>query len=264
MTPITRDMLMAYADGQLSDSDRISVETHLAGNPDAQAEVAQIQRENHAIRTLFEPVGAEPVPARLKPERLVAAQKHQRWRMLQQAAMITALLGIGMAAGWLLRPGDTPLQHDRLIADAVSAHTVYAAENRHAVEVGGDDAEHLSGWLSNRLATNLAMPDLSAQGLTFMGGRLLPSPASQGGRAAQLMYETAGGERLTLYVTPASGEGPSYETVSFGADTALYWSNAAITCTIVGTEAPERLEAIANSVFAQLTPAGTGGDNYRG
>jgi len=266
MTPITRDMLMAYCDGQLGDADRSAVETHLAANPDAMAEVALIQRQNHAIQTLFAPAGAEPVPARLKPARLAEAQKSRRWQTLQRAAMITALLGIGMAAGWLLRPsGDSPQLYDRLIADAVSAHTVYVAENRHAVEVAGDDSEHLSTWLSNRLATNLAMPDLSAQGLTFLGGRLLPAPAIPGGRAAQLMYEDRGGERLTLYITPAQGvDGPDYEKIAFGADTALYWANTLITCTIVGNEQPETLQAIANTVFSQLSPGQPAERVYRG
>ncbi|WEK04763.1 MAG: anti-sigma factor [Candidatus Devosia phytovorans] len=266
MTPITRDMLMAFADGQLSEPDRLAVQAHLASNADAAAEVALIQRQNLAIETLFAPAGAEPVPARLKPTRLAEVHKSRRWQTLQRAAMITLLLAAGMAAGWLLRPTTQPGPlYDRLIADAVSAHTVYVAENRHAVEVAGTDAEHLSSWLSNRLATNLPMPDLTAQGLTFMGGRLLPAPAIPGGRAAQLMYEDVGGERLTLYITPSQGvDGPDYESVNFGADTALYWANPLITCTIVGNEQPETFQAIANTVFAQLSPGPASERVYRG
>src|SRR5690606_31282913 len=97
--------------------------------------------------------------------------------------------------------------------------TVYVAESLHAVEVTGGDSEHLSTWLSNRLETGLAMPDLSTEGFTFLGGRLLPAPEIAGGRAAQLMYEDAAGERLTLYITPATGiSGPAYENVGFGLD----------------------------------------------
>ena len=266
MTQITRDMLMGFADGQLGASDTAAVEAHIAANPEVAAEVALIQRQNDAITTLFAPAGAEPIPARLKPARIAAAHKARRWQTLQRAAMITVVLAIGAAAGWMLRPAADPGRlYDRLIADAVSAHTVYVAENRHAVEVAGSDSEHLTTWLSNRLSTSLAMPDLSAQGLTFMGGRLLPAPAIPGGRAAQLMYEVAGGERLTLYITPATGvDGPNYESVNFGADTALYWSNDSITCTIVGNEPPEALQGIANTVFSQLSPAAPAERIYRG
>lgn len=264
MSDVTRDTLMAYADGQLDAVQRAAVAAHIAVNPDAAAEVSQQQRQADAIRTLFAPAGAETVPVRLRVARLEAQRKGQMWQGLQRAAMITVLLGSGLAAGWFLRPAaQGPALYDQLIASAVSAHTVYAAENRHAVEVAGTDAEHLSTWLSNRLDTALPMPDLTAQGLSFMGGRLLPAPQIPGGRAAQLMYEDAAGKRLTLYVTPSTGVGgPDYEAVDFGPDTALYWSNALITCTIIGEAPAEMLQAIAKSVFSQLSPSAT--PTYRG
>lgn len=170
MTQITRDMLMAYADGQLDATQRAVIDAHLADNPEAAAVVALQQRQNDAIRTLFTPVGAEPVPVRLRPARLLAEQKKRALRAVRAAALVTVLLGTGLAAGWFLRPlSDTPELYDQLIASAVSAHTVYVAENRHAVEVAGSDADHLSTWLSNRLDTTLPMPDLTPQGLSFLG-----------------------------------------------------------------------------------------------
>lgn len=39
---------------------------------------------------------------------------------------------------------------------------------------------------------------LEARGLSLVGGRLLPGDAEH--PAAQLMYETAGGERVTLFL----------------------------------------------------------------
>lgn len=252
MSGIDRDTLMAYVDNQLDAASRASLEA----DPAAMAEIAVLQRQLDAIRTLYAPAGAEPVPARLDPHRLALAAQRRQWKSVAQAAMIVAVLGIGIAAGWLLRPSaGAPELYDRLIADAVSAHTVYSAENRHAVEVAGTDSEHLSTWLSNRLDTALAMPDLSVQGLQFLGGRLLPAPAIPGGRAAQLMYETTAGERLTLYITPSTGiHGPAYETVSLGNDQVLYWANSVLTCTIVGDQSREQLQAIANAVFSQLSP----------
>lgn len=251
MSGTDRDMIMAYIDDQLDAPARARVEADAA----AMAEIALLRRQSDAIRTLYGPVGAEAVPARLDPHRLALVIQRRRWAMMRQVAVLIAVLGIGIVTGWLNRPTPAPQVYDRLIADAVSAHNVYVAENRHAVEVPGSDAEHLSTWLSNRLDTSLAMPDLSANGFAFLGGRLLPAPAIPGGRAAQLMYEDASGERLTLYITPATGvDGPALETVSFGADNALYWSNATFTCTLVGTQTPQALQSIASSVFAQLDP----------
>ncbi len=252
MSAIDRDTIMAYLDDEMDPAHRAAVEA----DPRAMAEIAALQRQSDAIRTLYAPAGAEPVPRRLDPHRLALTRQRRRWSGVGRAAMLIVVLAIGIATGWLNRPmPDAPQLYDRLIASAVSAHTVYVAENRHAVEVAGSDSEHLSSWLSNRLDTALAMPDLSAQGLTFLGGRLLPAPEIAGGRAAQLMYEDTAGERLTLYITPATGvTGPDYEAVSFGRDTALYWANATFTCTLVGPQASNTMQAALTSVARQLSP----------
>lgn len=257
MSEITRDTLMAYADSALSPAERATVDAYLADHPEAAAEVALMQRQADAIRTLYGPAAAEPVPPRLSVEKLVQKQQKRRSRTFMRAAAAVVLIGLGLGSGWLLRgQADTPGIADRLIADAVSAHTVYVLENRHAVEVNSADSEHLSTWLSNRLQTTLAMPDLSASGLTFLGGRLLPAPNVPGGRAAQLMYEDSAGARLTLYVTPSPGPGtPTYELANLGLDTALFWADDVISCTITAPYPAEKLQAIARSVFSQLNPS---------
>lgn len=260
MSEITRDQMQAYADGQLDPAERRRLEAALDGRPEIAAEIAQIQRQSDAIRTLYGPVASEPVPNRLDISRLARAGRARRMRLGAAVAATFAMVAIGMAGGWLLRDrlGDAG-PADRLIASAVSAHTVFAAEGRHAVEVEGTDSAHLSQWLSSRLETRLAMPDLSASGLSFLGGRLLPAPESPGGRAAQLMYQDEGGERLTLYITPAAApDAPRYQLASLGLDTALYWADDLLTCTITAPYDADRLETIARSVFAQLSPRDSG------
>jgi len=267
MSAISRDQLMAYADGQLPVTDRATVEAYLAENADAAAEVGLIQRQTDAILTLFGPVGAEPVPVRLKPARLAAEIGRRRTRSLKWAVAAIALIGLGLAVGWFARPLLDGQPTSRvLIADAVQAHSVYVAESRHAVEVGGEESDHLSSWLSNRLETNLGMPDLSAEGFSLVGGRLLPGAPGAGGRAAQLMYENAGKDRITIYVTAALPEGaPAYEFISHGGVEAFYWANARITCTVVGTLPEAQMKALAGAVYAQLSEGDpTSVQPYRG
>lgn len=255
MSATPRDQLMAYADGQLPEADRAALATWLAANPDAAAEVALMERQSDAIRTLFGPAGAEAVPARLRPRRLAAALGQRRARAWNWAAAAIVLLGLGLSAGWFVRPlFETRTASATLIADAVSAHSIYVAENRHAVEVGGDDSAHLSSWLSNRLDTPLGMPDLSGEGFALVGGRLLPTLADVGGRAAQLMYENAAKERITIYVTAALPDGqPAYQFTSAGGAEAFYWANARITCTVVGTLPEPQLKAVAGAIYTQLS-----------
>ena len=267
MSEITPDRLMEYADAQLPEADRAAVEAWLAANPDAAADVALLQRQTDAIGTLFGPVGGEAVPARLRPRRLAAEMKRRRARNWGWAAAAVVLVGLGLGAGWFARPlFDAAPASRMLIADAINAHAVYVAENRHAVEVGGDDSEHLSNWLSNRLDTRLAMPDLAAEGFTLVGGRLLPGEPGAGGRAAQLMYENAASDRVTIYVTAALPDrAPGYEFVTHDGAEAFYWANARITCTVVGTLPEERMKTVAGAVYRQLTEGDVAaGRPYRG
>lgn len=267
MTQITRDMLMAYCDGQLPESERLAVEAYLATTPEAAAEVALIQRQNDAIRTMFGPAGAEPVPVRFKPRRLAEEISRRRTRQLGWATAAVLLVGFGLGAGWFARPLlEARPPSATLIADAVNAHTVFVAENRHAVEVGSDDSEHLSSWLSNRLNTTLDAPDLDAQGFALVGGRLLPGAPDAGGRAAQLMYENPDKQRITIYVTAALPDGrAAYEFASYEGAGAFYWANGRITCTVVGTLPEAQMKAVAGAVYSQLTEGDVSTNwSYRG
>lgn len=267
MSEVTHDQLMAYADGQAPEAERTAIAAHLAANPEAADAVTLLQRQNDAIRTLFAPGGAEAVPVRLKPRRLAAEMSRRRTRAWSWAAAAVVLVGLGLGAGWFTRPlFDAQPVSTALIADAIHAHAVYVAENRHAVEVGADDSEHLSTWLSNRLDTTLGMPDLVADGFTLVGGRLLPGTEDAGGRAAQLMYENAIKQRITIYVTAALPDGtPAYQFASYDGAEAFYWANARITCTVVGTLPEAQMKAVAGSVYRQLTEGDVGaGPPYRG
>lgn len=268
MSGVTRDMLMAYVDGQLEASETGRVEAFLAANPDQAAELAVWARQNDAIKTLFDPAGAEPVPARLRPRRVAAELSTRRMRSWRWAVAAMLLLGLGLGSGFLLRPlfDAHPSASQLLIADAVNAHTVFVAENRHAVEVAASDGEHLSTWLSNRLATPLGMPDLSVEGFSLVGGRLLPGEPDAGGRAAQLMYENAAKDRITIYVTAALPDRQNaYELAQYAGAEAFYWANARITCTVVGTLPADRMQAVSQAVYRQLTQGDdTASRDYRG
>jgi anti-sigma factor RsiW len=268
MSAVTRDMLMAYADGQLEATDRVAVEAHLAANPDAAGEVALWQRQSNALRTLFAPVGSEPVPARLRAHRIAAEAGSRRLRSWRWAAAAVVLVGLGLGVGWFGRPllSGTPPASQTLIADAVNAHTVFVAENRHAVEVPATDEDHLTTWLSNRLATPLDTPDLTAEGFSLVGGRLLPGEPDAGGRAAQLMYENAAKDRITVYVTAALPDrAAAYQFANAGGAEAFYWANARITCTVVGTLPEAQMKSVSQAVYRQMTDGDvTTGQRYRG
>jgi anti-sigma factor RsiW len=253
---IGEDALLAYADGRLDGEQLRAVEAWLAANPEKAAEVEAWQRQNDALHALFDGTAKEPVPSRLSPHRIAHQLKRQsalRWRMAAAAAILIVL---GGTIGWFGRdytwPTATPTE--RLMEAAVTAHTLYVKEKTHAVEVAAD-APNLMSWLSNRIATPIDAPNLTAQGFTFVGGRLLP-PASKDapGPAAQLMYENASAQRVTLYITAALPDKKEvWEFESRNGIEAYYWANSTVTCTVVGDLAEADLRMVGKKVFEQLT-----------
>jgi anti-sigma factor RsiW len=254
---ITEAMLHAYADGRLSEPDREAVERFLAANPGKAAEIAHWQRQNEALQTIFPSLANESVPARLSPHRIARDVAVSNRFRLGQVAAAGAFLVIGGLLGWGGRDMVTPTEaaSDALIESAVIAHALYVKENRHAVEVGADDRQHLTSWLSNRVTQPVNPPDLSAEGFTLVGGRLLPPidyPAT--GPAAQLMYENGKAERVTVYITAALADGEdAYEFTTRAALDAFYWANEKITCTVVGDLPEAEMKAVAQKVYRQLT-----------
>lgn len=254
---IAEDMLHAYADGLLDAADRAAVEAWLKEHPAKLAEVEAWQRQNEALSALFGPVAKEPIPARLGPQLIASRRMPSAVNWTQFAAAAVVLVAIGGSIGWFGRDVIQPAEaaSDLLIDSAVAAHKLYVLEKRHAVEVTADEEEHLESWLSNRIQSPIAAPDLVAEGFTLVGGRLLPEGLyTQSGPAAQLMYQNAANERLTVYITSALPDGAdAYEFVTRNGVDAFYWANASITCTVVGSLPDADMQTVARKVYQQLT-----------
>lgn len=267
LAPISETDLHAYVDGKLTPERAAEVESWLAAHPDKAAEIASWQRQNEALAALFDGAADETVPSRLDPHLIVrspAANRSSHWSQFAAAAVVT--LALGGALGWAGRDYLSPAPRQELIASAVSAHALYVKENRHAVEVAAADKDHLVSWLSNRVERPITPPDLTPDGFTLVGGRLLPGYGEQAsGPAAQLMYENAAQERVTVYITAALPDRRTEKefTARNNLD-AFYWANDKITCTVVGDLPETQMQAVAKKVYQQLTwrPDGTPGGTW--
>lgn len=254
---ITADTLHAYADGQLGEAERAAVERYLAAHPDAATDVAAWQRQNEAMRALFPSAANEPVPAHLSPPRIAHDIRTGRRQSLVNIAAAVTLVVLGSGIGWFGRDYLTPTKaaSDYLIEAAVTAHSLYVKEKTRAVEVSADSPT-LMTWLSNRITTPIDAPDLTSDGFTFLGGRLLPSDPDEGlpSPAAQLMYENGEAQRLTIYITaalPDKNEVWVYRKGT-GAD-AYYWSTPTITCTVVASVPEAEVKMLGHKIAEQLT-----------
>ena len=167
------------------------------------------------------------------------------------AAAAFLLVCLGAAGGWFGREfaGPGPAQAT-LVSEAMEAHRVYATEVRHPVEVWANERDHLQTWLSKRLDRAITVPDLRPDGLTLVGGRLLPASSSA---AAQFMYEDETGRRLTLYVIPAQdGRKTAFRYAKLEKLEAFFWSDEGISCAIVSDLPRDRLKEIATRAYDQL------------
>lgn len=253
----TEAELLAYVDGHLADSERPAVAAWLADNPQKSAEIEDWRSQNEAIRTLFGATAGEPVPARLNVRTLAARTTRTRHQAYRLAAAAMVLLALGAGAGWFGRDLFTPnpAASDQLIASAVTAHDLYVRENRHAVEVAAADRDHLIGWLSNRVGQPIAAPDLTPQGFSLVGGRLLPAGSSpQSGPAAQLMYENSTADRLTVFITGTPPPGAdAYEFAQRDGLDAFFWATDDFTCTVVGSLPQAQMKDIARRIYQEMT-----------
>ncbi|MDB5541063.1 MAG: hypothetical protein JWQ89_2790 [Devosia sp.] len=264
--PISETDLHAYVDRKLTPELRGEVEAWLASRPDKAAEIANWQRQNEALSALFNGAAGETVPSRLDPHliaRSPAARRNFGWPQLAAAAVVT--LALGGALGWAGRDFFKPAESYELIASAVTAHALFVKENRHAVEVAATDKDHLVSWLSNRVERPINPPDLTPDGFRLVGGRLLPGYGEEpNGPAAQLMYENAAKERLTVYITAALPDRRTErEFTTLDNLDAFYWANDKITCTVVGDLRDDQMKAVAKKVYQQLTWRPDGGSGER-
>ena len=245
--PVTEEELHAYIDGELAADRRAAVEQWLAGHAEDASRVAAWRAQADAIRARYGAVASEPVPSRFDLDRLARAGR--RWSRLAAAAVIAALL-IGAGTGWFGRglwEGAGPAR--AVTTEALDAHRLYIAEVRHPIEVkAGED--HLNRWLSRRIGYPVASPNLDTLGLKLLGGRLLPGNS---GRAAALyMYETATGERFTIYCRRDQAPQSALRYRATGTVGSVFWIEDDVAFVVSGPADRARLQKVAETVYEQI------------
>src|SRR5258707_1138761 len=227
--PVTEDELHAYVDDELPAERRGDVETWLSAHPDDAERVRSWREMAEALHARYDSVADEPVPQRLSTDRL--AREPRKWMYGAIAATLLAFIA-GGGTGWLARGVATsPSTFQNFTVDALDAHRLYVVEVRHPVEVPGSERTHLQQWLTKRCGWDVRAPELGATGLKLVGGRLLPGPT---GPASFLMYETASGERFTLYASRAKTETAQMRYTAAENSGAMFWADNGVGYAVSG------------------------------
>jgi anti-sigma factor RsiW len=248
--PVTEDELHAYVDNELPAERRGDVEVWLAAHPDDAERVQSWRAMADALHARYDAVADEPVPKRLEIERLV--RRPRKWIYGAMAAALVAFVA-GGSVGWLAHGAvASPSAFQSFTMDALDAHRLYVVEVRHPVEVPGSERTHLQQWLTKRCGWDVHAPELDATGLKLVGG-LLPGPT---GPASFLMYESASGERFTVYTARAETETTQMRYASQDKDGALFWADRGVGYVVSGGNDRERLTQVARLVYEQTEKSG--------
>jgi anti-sigma factor RsiW len=249
--PVTEDELHAFVDGELPADRREAVSEWLAAHPDAAAQVAAWRAQAEAIRARYGATIDEPVPQRLKIDRLT--RRDRSWIGIAAAVACVAFL-IGSGTGWVARGATAPASSDmeKVAADALEAYRLYTVEIRHPVEVPGDERAHMTQWLTKRLGYQQEIPDLQSLGLKLVGGRLLPGPD---GAAAFYMYEDASGGRFTIYCSKTNVQESALRYKKTDRIATLYWIDDNRAYVVSGPADRERIERITKAIYDQVDRA---------
>jgi anti-sigma factor RsiW len=250
--PIAEEELHAFVDNQLDPERLPAVLRYLNEHPDAARNVAAWRAQREALRAAFAAVAAEPIPARLGLERLIQQRLGRRRIPWRAAASILLAFALGGTGGWFLHRGLQPPEATIMLMaqQAVANHVVYTADRRRPTELGAQQRDDLARWVSNRLNHQVAPPDLSADGYTYIGGRLAATPD---GPAGLFMYDGPQGVRLTVFVLPLNAAAPiPLRHFDFAKVDGWAWIDKGVGYTVVGKLPLPELRRVADMVRQQL------------
>lgn len=189
--------------------------------------------------------GAQSAPvARLDERR----PRRQVWQALAAAAVAAVALPsaywLGSDAGYKAAETDARQQFG-WVAQIAGYHAFYAAQENHLVEVGPEDPVAVVRWLSDSLGAPVRVPDLSDEGLTFAGARML---VASGRPIAQIMYTQPDGRPIGYCITRV---GPNPRALSAGPRDDLMlarWHRDGLGHVVVGWESADRLTAVSKRI----------------
>nr|WP_306263894.1 anti-sigma factor [Pararhizobium sp. IMCC3301] len=251
-TRVSEEDLLLYVDGALDDARHERIAEFLEHNPEVRARVIADSNLNRDMKAAFAEIQSGPVPDRLDVSNLQPRRGVSRWSGLSQIAAAIGIAVLAGTAGWQLKPTVQPPQTAALSSfamEARAAHDTFVVEVAHPVEVEAARGGHLATWLSNRLKRPIKLPDLRIARLELIGGRLLPSVESP---AAQLMYQTPEGTRVTVYLRASEAETVSFRFASQDGSNAFFWSDTGFAYALTGDVERAQLLEVAHLLQSQL------------
>ena len=267
MTELSDELLVAYVDGQLARKQTQAVDKVLEQDDVIAKRVYALKDAHSRLEAAFDAIlageeadaTARPAP---HPPGLFIAWSTLAKVSLASAGLVAAFVMMLAGFGWPLTAPEFSLQASGAAdpdyvgsippswqEDAARAHALLS---RASVEVGLEsqgNRDLVAFQLAQAIGPNLAVPELSGQGLRFMRAQLLRS----GNRPlAQLLYLGSSGAPLALYARKGEGAAaPSFKR--YGALGSVAWSQAGIAYLLAGEGDEASLMKLANAIRVETT-----------
>lgn len=247
--PISEDDLQAYVDRRLDPDRLVEVEAYLAAHPTEAERIAGYAAQRTSLRAALQPYADEPVPPELNLAGLIEAHRRRPAPVWRTVAAALLLLGLGGLGGWSLPRGAPAGGIAALAHEAAESYAAYAPDHTRPVELRADDRAQLVSWVSERLKRSVAVPDLSASGYRFMGGRLVPTAH---GPAALFLYDDDHGTRLAMLARPMEIEGNApLAAQAQGAVNGYAWADQGLGYSLVAPASARNLKSLADEAKRQ-------------
>ncbi len=213
-----KDLVHAYLDDELSLTEQVSFEQHLATCPECEQAHQTFSKLRDDLRQSdlrFE-LPAE-VAGRLK--RLIPARPVPTLRMFIGRALAIAAAFLILVAGGAVLLMRT--NRSTLAMDLVDAH-VRSLQANHLLDVVSTDQHTVKPWFDGKLDFAPPVHDLAAAGFPLIGGRL---DYLRGHPVAALVYMRAK-HQINLFIWPENGADEALKTSAVNGYQVLEWRSA--------------------------------------
>jgi anti-sigma factor RsiW len=276
--------MLAYVDDCLPPEDRQALENTMTESPEIRRQIEEWLWQNQAIRAAFaEPAaGGRFAAAAFVPARAVRAaetkrqgddpdlrlpaiaparERHSggaaaapaarrairaRGRGAAVAQRIFRALA-GALALWCVSAAVWPRDPSSgFVAAGAAAYRTFAVNPTRPVEVTTRDRAALERWFAAQGARAAPIPDLSAAGLTLLGGRIIPGGFSP---AQFMLYENARRERVGVAIEPL--DSPPTSAIAFsdsGGVPSASWTGAGHGFAVLGAASDAPIARLARMI----------------
>lgn len=269
-------LLTALLDGETTPEQRHELEERIATDDGARRLYDKLKHGADFGRRRMDDVLKEPVPLALvrsiksvQPPKAPIAPRISRpsmklapnGRKAVAAAVLLFIVGCGL--GYLIGnadhngDGDTAQVADdngsnkSWLNDMTAYQRLIIRQPRHLVEVPATQAEEISNWLTSTVGVAFRVPDLTTDGWTFQGARVV---LGDGRPVGQLVYTSSDGDLISIYFRKDAqpSETEDFKETIRDEIGLVTWHNAGTSYVLAGPSAEASLSQIAMDVAAGI------------